>query len=96
MPIANVYNDEGGTGREVGADAAQVTQIDDFSTLCNGERVRFTTSQDVTSGSLNVYLNGLKQRVNTISIIDDQTFEFSTAPLTGDVLEAVYTTTSQE
>lgn len=96
MPIANVYNDEGGTGREVGADAAQVTQIDDFSTLCNGERVRFTTSQDVTSGSLNIYLNGLKQRVSTISIIDDQTFEFSTAPLTGDVLEAVYTTTSQE
>ena len=73
MPIANVYNDEGGTGREVGADAAQVTQIDDFSTLCNGERVRFTTSQDVTSGSLNIYLNGLKQRVSTISIIDDQT-----------------------
>ncbi len=96
MPIANVYNDEGGTGREVGADAAQVTQIDDFSTLCNGERVRFTTSQDVTSGSLNIYLNGLKQRVSTISIIDDQTFEFSTAPLTGDILEAVYTTTSQE
>jgi hypothetical protein len=96
MPIANVYNDEGGTGREVGADAAQVIQIDDFSTLCNGERVRFTTSQNVTSGSLNVYLNGLKQRVSNISIIDDRNFEFSTAPLTGDVLEAVYTTTSQE
>lgn len=96
MPIANVYNDEGGTGREVGADAAQVIQIDDFSTLCNGERVRFTTSQDVTSGSLNIYLNGLKQRASNISIIDDQTFEFSTAPLTGDILEAVYTTTSQE
>ena len=96
MPIANVYNDEGGTGREVGADAAQVTQVDDFSTLCNGERVRFTTTQNVTSGSLNVYLNGLKQRVSNISIIDDRNFEFSTAPLTGDILEAVYTTTSQE
>ena len=96
MPIANVYNDEGGTGREVGADAAQVIQIDDFSTLCNGERVRFTTSQNVTSGSLNVYLNGLKQRASNISIIDDRNFEFSTAPLTGDILEAVYTTTSQE
>jgi hypothetical protein len=96
MPIANVYNDEGGTGREVGADTAQVTQIDDFSTLCNGERVRFTTSKDVTSGSLNIYLNGLKQRVSNISIIDDRNFEFSTAPLTGDILEAVYTTTSQE
>ena len=96
MPIANVYNDEGGTGREVGADAAQVTQVDDFSTLCNGERVRFTTSQNVTSGSLNVYLNGLKQRVSNISIIDDRNFEFSTAPLTGDILEAVYTKTSQE
>ncbi len=96
MPIANVYNDEGGTGREVGADAAQVTQVDDFSTLCNGENVRFTTTQNVTSGSLNVYLNGLKQRVSNISIIDDRNFEFSTAPLTGDILEAVYTTTSQE
>ena len=96
MPIANVYNDEGGTGREVGADAAQVTQVDDFSTFCNGERVRFTTTQNVTSGSLNVYLNGLKQRVSNISIIDDRNFEFSTAPLTGDILEAVYTTTSQE
>jgi hypothetical protein len=96
MPIANVYNDEGGTGREVGADAAQVTQIDDFSTLCNGERVRFTTTQNVTSGSLNVYLNGLKQRVSTISIIDDRNFEFSIAPPTGDILEAVYTTTISE
>lgn len=96
MPIANVYNDEGGTGREVGADAAQVTQIDDFTTLCNGERVRFTTTQNVTSGSLNVYLNGLKQRVSTISIIDDRNFEFSIAPPTGDILEAVYTTTISE
>ena len=84
MPIANVYNDEGGTGREVGADVAQVTQVDDFSTLCNGENVRFTTTQNVTSGSLNVYLNGLKQRVSNISIIDDRNFEFSTAPLTGE------------
>ena len=96
MPIANVYNDEGGTGREVGADAAQVTQIDDFTTLCNGVTVRFTTTKDVTSGSLNVYLNGLKERVSQISIIDDRNFEFSSPPLTGDTLEAVYTTQSSE
>lgn len=96
MPIANVYNDEGGTGREVGADAAQVTQIDDFTTQCNGSKVRFTTSQIVTNGSLNIYLNGLKQRVSEISIIDDRNFEFSSPPVDGDTLEAVYTTTSQE
>jgi len=96
MPIANVYNDEGGTGREVGADTAQVIRIDDFTTLCNGDKVRFTTTHDVTSGSLAVYLNGLKQRSSEISIIDDRNFEFSTAPISGDTLEAVYTTTSQE
>jgi len=96
MPIANVYNDEGGTGREVGADTAQVTQIDDFTTQCNGLKVTFTTSEIITSGSLNIYLNGLKQRVSEISIVDDRNFEFSTPPLTGDTLEAVYTTTSQE
>ncbi len=96
MPIANVYNDEGGTGVEVGAQTAQVTQIDDFTSLCDGSKVRFTTSKEMTSGSLNVYLNGLKQRVSQISLIDDRNFEFSTPPISGDALEAVYTTTSQE
>jgi hypothetical protein len=95
MPIANVYNDEGGTGVEVGAQTAQQIQIDDFTSLVDGEKVRFTTSSDVTEGSLNVYLNGLKQRASQISIIDDRNFEFSNPPPSGDVLEAVYNTTTE-
>lgn len=95
MAIGNVFNDEGGTGIEVGANTAQGLQIDDFTSLCNGEITRFTTSKDVTSGSLSVYLNGLKQRASQISIIDDRNFEFSTAPLTGDTLEAVYNTPTE-
>ena len=95
MPIKNVFNDEGGTGLEVGAQNAQTTQIDDFTTLTNNEKVRFTTTKDVTTGSLNVYLNGLRQRSAQISIIDDRNFEFSQAPQTGDTLEAVYLTPSE-
>lgn len=95
MPIKNVFNDEGGTGLEVGAQTAQTTQIDDFTTLTNNEKVRFTTTKDVTTGSLNVYLNGLRQRSSQISIIDDRNFEFSQAPQTGDTLEAVYLTPSE-
>ncbi len=95
MAIANVYNDEGGTGTEIGADTAQTQQLDDFSSLCNGSNTQFTTTKDVTSGSLSVFLNGLKQRATQISIIDDRNFEFSTPPLSGDVLEAVYNTTTE-
>ena len=95
MPIANVYNDEGGTGTEINAQAGQKIQIDDFTSLCNGSNTQFTTTKDVTSGSLSVYLNGLKQRASEVSIIDDRNFEFSTAPLTGDTLEAVYNTTTE-
>ena len=95
MPIANVYNDEGGTGTEIGADTAQTKQLDDFSSLCNGSNTQFTTTKDVTSGSLSVFLNGLKQRATQISIIDDRNFEFSTPPLSGDVPEAVYNTTTE-
>ena len=95
MPIKNVFNDEGGTGIEVGAQTAQKTQIDDFTTLTNNEKVRFTTTKDVTTGSLNVYLNGLRQRSSQISIIDDRNFEFSQPPQTGDTLEAVYLTPSE-
>ncbi len=95
MAIANVYNDEGGTGTEIGADTAQTQQLDDFSSLCNGSKTQFTTTKDVTSGSLSVYLNGLKQRATQISILDDRNFEFSTPPLSGDVLEAVYNTTTE-
>jgi hypothetical protein len=93
MPIANVYNDEGGTGTEINAQAGQKLQIDDFTSLCNGSNTQFTTTKDVTSGSLSVYLNGLKQRASEVSIIDDRNFEFSNPPLTGDTLEAVYNTT---
>lgn len=95
MPIANVYNDEGGTGTEINAQAGQKIQIDDFTSLCNGSNTQFTTTKDVTSGSLSVYLNGLKQRASEVSIIDDRNFEFSTAPLSGDTLEAVYNTTTE-
>lgn len=95
MAIANVYNDEGGTGTEVGAQTAQKQQIDDFTTQVNSEKTRFTTSKDMTTGSLNVYLNGLRQRSSQVSIIDDRNFEFSQPPPTGDILEAVYLTTSE-
>ena len=95
MPIANVYNDEGGTGTEINAQAGQKLQIDDFTSLCNGSNTQFTTTKDVTAGSLSVYLNGLKQRASEVSIIDDRNFEFSTAPLSGDTLEAVYNTTTE-
>tara|TARA_Y100000114_G_C11634822_1_gene266253 strand:+ start:74 stop:361 length:288 start_codon:yes stop_codon:yes gene_type:complete len=95
MPIKNVFNDEGGTGLEVGAQNAQTTQIDDFTSQTNSEKVRFNTSKDMTAGSLNIYLNGLRQRSSRVSIIDDRNFEFQQAPSTGDILEAVYLTPSE-
>ena len=95
MAIANVFNDEGGTGKEIGAETVQSKQTDNFDSLCNGSNTQFTTTKDITDGSLSVYLNGLKQGTTTISIIDDRNFAFSTPPLTGDSLEAVYNTPSE-
>ncbi len=82
MPIANVYNDEGGTGREVGAATAQATRIADFPPLCNAATARSTPTHSLTSGSLAAYPHRPPPPPTYPSITSPPTTELHTAPTT--------------
>lgn len=49
---------------------------------------RFQTSYDFISGTLEVWLNGIKEK--EITIIDTNTFEFKIDTITNDVIEVRY------
>lgn len=57
----------------------------------NGSNKVFTTANNFTSGSLLVYLNGIRQKLNDdYSETTSDTFTFSQAPFTGDLLTVDY------
>ncbi len=90
MAIANAFNNEGGTGRD--ADPIEII-LEDLSSSVNGERTQFATSENYDANSLEVYINGLKQRNNTIGQIGLNDFTLPEAPPSGDILEVRYTIT---
>lgn len=56
----------------------------------NGTNGAFTTSNTPTSGTVRVYLNGLRQTPTTDYSVSTNTITFTTAPLTGDVIIVDY------
>ena len=93
MAIANAFNRSGGTGSDPsGGNVSPV--MEDLTSSVNGERTQFQTAQNYDANSIVVYINGLKQRQNTIGQIGSNVFSVSGAPLSGDVLEVEYTVTT--
>tara|TARA_R100000655_G_scaffold80265_2_gene119677 strand:- start:537 stop:815 length:279 start_codon:yes stop_codon:yes gene_type:complete len=92
MAIANAFNRFGGTGSDPGTSIDNV--MEDLTSSVNGERTQFQSTQNYDANSLVVYINGLKQRQNTIGQIGSNTFTISSAPLIGDILEIEYTVTT--
>lgn len=93
MAIANAFNSHGGTTSEPTSSTITI-HFEDKTNLIDSERVRFSTNNAFDTGSLVVWLNGLKQRASEISIIDSTNFDLPSAPLSGDVLEVRYSTTT--
>ncbi len=92
MAIANAFNSSGGTGSDPSSNVSNV--MDDLTASVNGERTQFQTTQNYDANSIVVYINGLKQRQNTIGQIGSNTFTVSSAPIIGDILEVEYTVTT--
>lgn len=59
--------------------------------LPNGVRTLFTVPATYVAGSLQVFLNGLRETY--ISEASTTTFNFSTAPITSDIITLFYRTT---
>ena len=90
MAIANAFNDDGGTG----GDTETIDIIlEDLTSSVNGERTQFSTSLNYDANSLEAYINGLKQRNNTIGQVGSNSFTLPQAPQNGDILEVRYTIT---
>ena len=92
MAIANAFNSSGGTGGDPSSNVSSV--MEDLTSSVNGERTQFQTAQNYDANSIVVYINGLKQRQNTIGQIGSNVFSVSSAPIDGDVLEVEYTVTT--
>ena len=93
MAIANAFNSHGGTTPDPVSSTISI-YFEDKTNLIDGERVRFSTNNAFDTGSLVVWLNGLKQRASEISIVDSTNFDLPSAPLSGDTLEVRYSTTT--
>lgn len=93
MAISNAFNSHGGTTPDPASNVLQIF-FEDKSSLVNGERVRFSTDRAFDVGSLVVWLNGIKQRASEVSIINATQFDLPSAPLSGDILEVRYSTTT--
>ena len=91
MAIANAFNNDGGTGPD--ADSTTIV-FEDLTSSVDGDRSQFSTSQNYDANSLQAYINGLKQRQNTIGQIGLNTFTLPEAPPNGDILEVRYAVTS--
>ena len=94
MAIANAFNRDGGTGSESEGSTFQII-LEDLTSSVNGETTQFSCSQNYDSNSLIVYINGLKQRQNTIGQVGLNQFTLSPAPISGDILEVEYTVQTQ-
>ena len=92
MAIGNAFNSSGGTGNNNTGSNLNI-EFEDLTSLVNGSRVEFQTSKNYDANSLIVYINGLRQRQNTIGQTGNNSFTVPTAPEAGDVLEVRYTFT---
>ena len=92
MAIANAFNRSGGTGGDPSGNVSSV--MEDLTSSVNGERSQFHPAQNYDANSIVVYINGLKQRQNTIGQIGSNAFSVPSAPISGDVLEVEYTVTT--
>tara|TARA_R100000152_G_C6755551_1_gene179286 strand:+ start:508 stop:834 length:327 start_codon:yes stop_codon:yes gene_type:complete len=92
LAIGNAFNNEGGTG----ADPSNNLNIyfEDLTTSVNGERTSFSLSRNYDANTIIVYLNGLRQRQNTIGQTGNNSFTLPEAPIIGDILEVRYSVTS--
>ena len=90
MAIGNAFNRSGGTGQE---STAITIVFEDLTANCDGNRTQFATSQNYDADTIIVYLNGLRQRQNTVGQVGLNGFTLPTAPLLGDVLEVRYEVT---
>ena len=61
---------------------------EDLTIQIDGIKTEFNTNNSFYTGSLKVWLNGLKER--GITIIDDSTFQITPAPEVGDSIEVEY------
>ena len=94
MAIANAFNRDGGTGSESSGSGFEII-LEDLTASVNGERTQFTCSQNYDANSLIVYINGLRQRQNTVGQVGLNQFTLSPAPSSGDILEVEYTVQTQ-
>lgn len=89
--------DTGPTGPTGPIDSISITSNEVPTGLVNGSNVNYTTSAGYISGSLNVYINGVKQALTTHyseTTPSSGTFAMSDAPLTGDIITVSYQTAS--
>lgn len=56
----------------------------------NGSNTAFTLAATPATGSVKVYLNGLRQTLTTDYTVSGSTITFVTAPLTGDIIRVDY------
>lgn len=82
-PVANAHNADGGAG-------AIFVDAEVPSGTINGSNVTFTLAFTPTSGSLHLFLNGVRLRPTTDYAISVATITMVVAPDTGDWLYADY------
>ncbi len=83
MPIANVFNTEGGTTSISGS--SNRVYGEDLSSQLNGSQTVLTISQSYQAGSIALFYNGLRQSSNEFSETSDTTITLSiTAPQSGE------------
>ena len=83
MPIANVFNVEGGTGSISGSDNRVYGE--DLSSQLNGTRTELTISQTYQADSIALFYNGLRQSNSDFSQTSSTTITLSfAAPQNGE------------
>ena len=83
MPIANVFNTEGGTGSPSSSDNRVYGE--DLSSQLNGSATVLTISQSYQADSIALFYNGLRQSNSEFSETSDTTITISfDAPQSGE------------
>ena len=83
MPIANVFNTEGGTGSPSSSDNRVYGE--DLSSQLNGSATVLTISQSYQADSIALFYNGLRQSNSDFSETSDTTITISfDAPQSGE------------
>lgn len=83
MPIANVFNTEGGTGSSSSSDTRVYGE--DLSSQLNGSATVLTISQSYQADSIALFYNGLRQSNSEFSETSDTTITITfDAPQSGE------------